>query len=308
MEAARIELLQMRSMEADNEMKELIDDDIRVINEQLIEREPELCDEFDLAINGPQNSGVLELRPAVGGVEASIFAAELFEMYRKIASRHHWKFHASDSQPGGTLWASIEGASCVKLLKTEAGVHCVKRVPVTETGGRVHTSTVTVAVLPQPEPDSGFKLNEKEFHVEFKTSTGSGGQHANKTESAVRLKHLPSGTAVTIQDERSKHLNLARAWKIIRAKIYAAHINKLAHERSKERALMVGTGDFGSKIRSYTYQQNRVTDHRIHQSYSLRDFMDGECFDDLSRVLVQHRLERQLDTWLDSILDRNNKH
>lgn len=292
-----MELHSLKKIEKDTDMKELISEEICNLDHKFKDQELALFRAFEMEEEVPQNSAIMEIRPASGGQEASYFADELFYLYKKISDMQGWIFMPNHSAGAAQLSASIEGERCYLKLRNESGVHCVKRVPETEAAGRIHTSTVTVAILPTPSDDD-FKLNPKEFKVEFKTSTGPGGQHVNKTESACRIVHLPSGLTVTCQNERSQHQNTAEAWKLMRSKLYENHLKAIQSARSKQRQQIVGDGFRGNKIRSYNFSQNRVTDHRLQKNYLLKDFMSGDSFDDISQRLHDRNIDRQLRNWL----------
>jgi len=234
-----------------------------------------------------ERNTVLEIRAGTGGDEASLFAAELFRMYTRYAERHGWRVEVLSSSPTGLggfkeVIALVQGRGAYSRLKFEGGVHRVQRVPVTETQGRIHTSAVTVAVLPEAE-DVEVELADKELRIDVFRSSGPGGQSVNTTDSAVRVTHLPTGLVVTCQDEKSQHKNKAKALKILRARLLERARQEQQSEIAASRLAMVGSGDRSEKIRTYNFPQSRITDHRAN--------------------LTLHTLERVLDGELDAIVD-----
>src|SRR5690606_4819983 len=227
---------------------------------------------------------ILEIRQGVGGDEASLFAADLLRMYLRYAERQGWKVEIlsrHDTEVGGIREAQvlIEAEGAYSWLKHEAGVHRVQRVPVTEAQGRIHTSTVTVAVLPEAE-DVDIKLDEKDYRKDVMRAGGPGGQSVNTTDSAVRLVHYETGITVVCQDEKSQHKNFAKALKILRAKLYELELEKQRAERDAARQAMIGSGERSEKIRTYNFPQDRVTDHRINYTrHNLQAVLDGDIHD-----------------------------
>jgi peptide chain release factor 1 len=240
---------------------------------------------------------ILEIRAGTGGDEASLFAGDLFRMYERYATRQGWKVEVlseSEGTVGGfkEIVAEISGRGPFAKLKFESGVHRVQRVPNTETQGRIHTSAATVAVLPELE-DVDIKINDSDLRIETMRSQGAGGQHVNKTESAIRITHLPSGIAIMVQAERSQHKNRAKAMAMLRAKLYEAEKQKRDSERAADRRGQVGSGDRSERIRTYNFPQGRVTDHRINLTlYKLPQILDGEALGEVIDALVtEHQAE-----------------
>jgi peptide chain release factor 1 len=234
---------------------------------------------------------ILEIRAGTGGDEASLFAGDLFRMYERYAAKQGWKteiLSASEGTMGGykEIVAQISGRGPFAKLKFESGVHRVQRVPDTETQGRIHTSAATVAVLPELE-DVDIRINEADLKIDTMRSGGAGGQHVNKTESAIRITHLPSGIAIVVQEERSQHKNRAKAMAMLRARLYDAEKQKRDSERAADRRGQVGSGDRSERIRTYNFPQARVSDHRINLTlYKLPQIMEGESLGDIIDALV----------------------
>ena len=241
-----------------------------------------------------EKSAILEVRAGTGGDEAALFAGDLFRMYQKYADLHGWKteiISASEGTAGGfkEIAAEIVGRGVFARLKFESGVHRVQRVPDTETQGRIHTSAATVAVLPEAE-DVDIAINEADLKIDTMRAQGAGGQHVNKTESAIRITHIPTGTIVFVQDERSQHKNRARAMNMLRARLYDAERQKLDAERAADRRAQVGSGDRSERIRTYNFPQGRCTDHRINLTlYKLDKVMTGEALDEIVDALTAER-------------------
>ncbi|MGU9961977.1 MAG: peptide chain release factor 1 [Candidatus Puniceispirillales bacterium WSBS_2018_MAG_OTU23] len=237
-------------------------------------------------------NAILEVRAGTGGDEAALFAADLFNMYQRYAQKHGWKFEVmeiSDTGIGGykEATATINGRDVFAQLKFESGVHRVQRVPTTETGGRIHTSAATVAVLPEAE-DVDIDINDGDLRVDVFRASGPGGQSVNTTDSAVRITHLPTGIVVSQQDEKSQHKNRAKAMKILRARIYDAARAQAQAERAAARKGQVGSGDRSERIRTYNFPQGRVTDHRINLTlYKLERILNGEGLDEMVDALAE---------------------
>jgi peptide chain release factor 1 len=246
-----------------------------------------------------EGGAILEVRAGTGGDEAALFAGDLFRMYQRYAETHGWKVEllsASEGTAGGykEIIAGITGRGVFARLKFESGVHRVQRVPDTEAQGRIHTSAATVAVLPEAQ-DVDIDINEADLKIETMRAQGAGGQHVNKTESAIRVTHLPTGTVVFVQDERSQHKNRARAMGLLKARLYDAERQKLDAERAADRKSQVGSGDRSERIRTYNFPQGRVTDHRINLTlYKLDKVITGEALDDVIDPLITEHQAAQL--------------
>ena len=241
----------------------------------------------------------LEVRAGTGGEEAALFAADLLRMYQRYADKHRWKFqiiNLSDTGIGGIKEASVEisGRGVFARLKYESGVHRVQRVPETESGGRIHTSAATVAVLPEAE-DVDVEINDIDLRIDTYRAQGAGGQHVNTTDSAVRITHIPTGIVVQQQDEKSQHKNRAKALKILRARIYDAEREAQANARAEDRRNQVGSGDRSERIRTYNFPQGRVSDHRINLTlHKLDRVLEGESLDEIVDALTAEDHARML--------------
>lgn len=276
----------------DPELAQLAREEMPALEEKLAELEGRL--KSLLAPKDPldEKDVFVEIRAGTGGDEAGLFAADLFRMYSRYAERKNWKVEIMSSNETGIggykeIIALIRGKGVYSRLKYERGVHRVQRIPVTETGGRIHTSTATVAVLPEAD-DVQVEIDENDLRIDVFRSSGPGGQSVNTTDSAVRITHLPSGMTVSCQDEKSQHKNKAKALRILKARLQALARQEQEAEISNERRAQVGTGERSEKIRTYNYPQSRVTDHRIgHTSHRLGDFMDGDL-DEVIGMLATH--------------------
>ena len=282
---------------ADPELRELAEEELK----SLTVRREALLDEIKILLipkdPNDEKNVILEIRAGTGGEEASLFAAELFKMYTRYAERQGWKLDVmsvSESDTGGYKEAivSIEGRGVYSRLKYESGVHRVQRVPATEAQGRIHTSTATVAVLPEAE-DVDIQINDKDLRIDTFCSSGPGGQSVNTTYSAVRLTHIPTGLVVSQQDEKSQIKNRAKAMKVLRARLYEMEMQKQQDAIAKERRGQVGTGERSEKIRTYNFPQSRITDHRINfTTHRLHDVLAGELRELIDEVTSFYNAEK----------------
>jgi peptide chain release factor 1 len=238
----------------------------------------------------------LEIRAGAGGDEAAIFAADLFRMYSRLSERQGWKVEVvniKQSEPSGLkeVVVKINGQGVFKFLKFESGVHRVQRVPETESQGRIHTSTVTVAILPEVDEVQDKEIDKSELRVDTYRASGAGGQHVNKTDSAVRLTHIPTGVVVECQDDRSQHKNKAKAMALLVAKLKQNEIDEQQNTIASERKILVGTGDRSEKIRTYNFPQGRITDHRIKLTqHNLDQVMDGDMISICQALITENQL------------------
>jgi len=277
--------------QGDAEMRELAESEF----EELKERIPDLEDELKILLlpkdEADAKNAILEVRAGTGGEEAALFAADLFRMYQRYADTHGWKFEVMDVNETGIggykeAIANISGRDVFARLKFESGVHRVQRVPATESGGRIHTSAATVAVLPEAE-DVDVELDESDLRIDVYRSSGPGGQSVNTTDSAVRITHMPTGIVVAIQDEKSQHKNKAKALKVLRARLYEAQRAARDAERAANRKSQVGSGDRSERIRTYNFPQGRVTDHRINMTlHKIDAILEGEGLDEMIDALT----------------------
>ena len=291
-------LKQSLPSETDREMKELIEQEIA----ELKEKTEKISEELRILLlpKDPDDDKnvIMEIRAGAGGEEASLFAYELYKMYLKYAERNRWKteeIDVNETELGGIKEAvfSLSGKAVYSKLKFESGVHRVQRVPETESQGRVHTSTATVAVLPEVT-DVEVTIDEKDLRIDTLRSSGAGGQHINKTESCIRLTHIPTGIVVLCQDERSQTKNREKAMKVLKSRLYDYYQSQADKEYSENRRSQVGTGDRSERIRTYNFPQGRVTDHRIgFTQYNIEEFIMGDIDEMIERLSIADR-ERKL--------------
>ena len=283
--------------ESDPEMREMAKMEIEELESQRPKMEEEI--KFMLIPKDPEDdkNAIIELRAGTGGDEACIFVEDIFRMYSMYFKEKSWKHEVINSSEGTVkgykeISMSVEGEGIYGMLKFESGVHRVQRVPETESQGRVHTSAITVAVLPEAE-DVDFELNMTDVRRDTFRASGAGGQHVNKTESAIRLTHIPTGVVVECQDGRSQHKNLEKATSVLRSRLYQAELDRVENERAEQRKTLVASGDRSAKIRTYNYPQGRITDHRINKTmYNLSSFMNGNVQDMIDALKMAENAEK----------------
>ncbi|HEY8586636.1 MAG TPA: peptide chain release factor 1 [Rhodanobacter sp.] len=295
---AERELADTRAMLDDPELREMAVDDVHRLEQHL----HQLDDELHLLLlpKDPRDDAnlYLEVRAGTGGDEAAIFAGDLFRMYLRYAEARHWRVevlseHAGEHGGYKEVVARIEGKGAYSRLKFESGTHRVQRVPETESQGRIHTSAATVAILPELDEIDEIEINPSELKVDTFRASGAGGQHVNKTDSAIRITHLPSGTVVECQDERSQHKNRARAMSLLKARLLDEAQSKQSAAQSEARRLQVGSGDRSQRIRTYNYPQGRITDHRINLTlYRLPEIMQGDLGELVDTLIREHQADQ----------------
>ena len=285
--------------ESDNEIKSMAEQELDELQLNFDKSEKKLKFFLLPKDEADKKNAIIEIRAGTGGLEASLFAGDLFKMYEKVCNKKKWSLELisiSKSEAGGLkeVIASIRGSNIYSTLKYESGVHRVQRVPDTETQGRVHTSAATVAVLPEAE-EVDVKINESDLRIDVFRAGGPGGQSVNTTDSAVRITHIPTGISVSQQDEKSQHKNKAKGMKILRSRIYELERSRIDQERSQDRKTKIGTGDRSERIRTYNFPQGRVTDHRINLTlHKLEEFLEGEAFDEMIETLTLQAQEESL--------------
>jgi len=292
------EIEDVKELLKNKEFEELAKEEIKRLEKEEEELEREIKRFFIPVDERDSKNVILEIRAGVGGEEAALFVADLLNMYQKYAEEQGWKFSILSANKTGLggykeVIALIEGKNVYSKLKYESGVHRVQRVPKTESGGRIHTSTATVAVLPEAD-ETEVQIDPKDLKIETFRASGAGGQYVNTTETAVRITHIPTGIVVSCQDERSQFQNKMKAMKILYARLKDYYERQKEEQIAKERREQVGTGERSEKIRTYNFPQNRVTDHRInYTSYRLQEILEGKL-DEIINALAEHEAEEKL--------------
>jgi peptide chain release factor 1 len=282
----------------DKDLKDLAEKELEELSIRLLEKEKELVSLLVPKDANDNKNVILEIRAGAGGEEAALFASDLLRMYQRYAERKGWRFNILEANKTGLggykeVIMSIEGKNVYSHLKYESGVHRVQRVPITESGGRIHTSTITVAVLPEAD-EADVSINPQDLKIETFRASGAGGQYVNTTESAVRITHIPTGISISCQDERSQLQNKLKAMRILYAKLKDFYEKQKKEETDKERKEQVGTGERSEKIRTYNFSQNRITDHRVNLTlHKLQSVLDGDL-DDIISSLQAQELEEKL--------------
>ncbi len=295
----RAEAVSLAAMtrEADAELRAMAAEELRANEAALVQADHALALSLLPRDAADERAAMLEIRAGTGGDEAGLFAGDLLRMYTRYAERQGWKVElisASTSEAGGykEVVASVAGKGVFAKLKFESGVHRVQRVPVTESGGRIHTSAATVAVLPEAE-EVDVEIRNEDLRIDIYRASGAGGQHVNTTDSAVRLTHIPTGLVVIQQDQRSQHKNRDKAMQVLRTRLYELERERLASERSGARKSMVGSGDRSERIRTYNFPQGRVTDHRINLTlHRLPEILEGEMDELIGALVSEDEAER----------------
>jgi peptide chain release factor 1 len=287
----RAEIAELSALTADPEMRALADEELAELREKLPEAERRLALAMLPRDSADVRPAMLEIRAGTGGDEAALFAADLFRMYQGYAAERGWKvevvsMNASDIGGFKEIVANVSGTGVFAKLKFESGVHRVQRVPVTESGGRIHTSAATVAVLPEPT-EVDVQIEDRDLKIDIYRASGAGGQHVNTTDSAVRITHLPTGLVVIQQDERSQHKNRAKAMQVLRTRLYDLKRAEAHGAEAEARKAMVGSGDRSERIRTYNFPQGRVTDHRIGLTlHKLPEVLEGQGLGELVEALI----------------------
>ncbi len=295
----RGEIAELETLLDDPDMRAIAAEELGELNAKLPEAEHALAIAMLPRDSADSRSAMLEIRAGTGGDEAALFGADLLRMYERYAAEQGWKIEivsASASDIGGfkEVVAQINGNGVFAKLKFESGVHRVQRVPVTESGGRIHTSAATVAVLPEPD-EVDVTINDRDLKIDVYRASGAGGQHVNTTDSAVRITHLPTGTVVTCQDGRSQHKNKDQAMKVLRARLFEAQRDAAQGEEAAARKAMVGSGDRSERIRTYNFPQGRVTDHRINLTlHRLPEILEGTGLGEMIDALIAEDQAKRL--------------
>ncbi|HPF08735.1 MAG: peptide chain release factor 1 [Candidatus Cloacimonetes bacterium] len=283
--------------EKDPDLQQMAKDEIAELNQRLEQNEAELRDLLIPSDPNDEKNAIIEIRAGTGGEEAALFVADLFRMYSYYAEQKGWKKQVIDTSETGLggykeVVMQLNGENAYGLMRFESGVHRVQRIPVTESSGRIHTSAVTVAVLPEAE-EVDIEISDNDLRIDVYRSSGNGGQSVNTTDSAVRITHIPTGLVITCQDEKSQIKNKAKAMKVLRSKLLDLQISKQEQEIAQSRKAQVSTGDRSAKIRTYNFPQSRVTDHRINlTSYNLDGFLAGNIDDFVQSLRIAHRNEK----------------
>ena len=293
-----------KEMLSEPEMKIFAQEEIDLAKEEIIKLEKKLQALLLPKDSNDEKNIFLEIRAGAGGDESALFAADIFRMYSRYAERMHWKIEiisSNESEVGGykEIIAKVIGQGAYSKLKFESGGHRVQRVPDTETQGRIHTSAITVAILPEADEIIDVQINPADLRIDTYRASGAGGQHINKTDSAVRITHLPTGIVVECQDDRSQHRNKAQAMSILAARIKDNQIKEQESQRASERKSLIGSGDRSERIRTYNFPQGRITDHRINLTLYKIDFiMDGDLIDLIDALTAEHQADllAQLDS------------
>lgn len=293
-----LESLESMLKDSDPDMRSLAESELQISKDELESLEEELSHLLIPKDPSDQRNIYLEIRAGAGGDEAAIFAGDLFRMYSRFAERQGWRtelISESDSEKGGYkgITVRIQGTAVYGVLKFESGVHRVQRVPETEAQGRIHTSTCTVAILPEVEEIDSIDIDAGQLRIDTYRASGAGGQHVNRTDSAVRITHLPSGLVVECQDERSQHKNKAKAMALLKAKLLAEEQRKQREHQAQTRKSLVGSGDRSERIRTYNFPQGRLTDHRINLTlYKLDEIMEGDLLPVIEALQKEHQAEQ----------------
>ena len=296
------QIAEAEELESDPDMREMAAEELEELRPQLQEVKNDLIDRLLAGEEANSGSLIMEIRAGTGGEEATLFARDLFEIYRRYAEGRDWKvevlnFNVSEQRGYKEISFSITGEDAFRELQFESGGHRVQRVPETEAQGRIHTSAATVAVLPEPE-EVDVRIRPEEIEMEAIRSSGPGGQHVNKTSSAVRLTHKPSGLVVLCQDERSQHKNRAKAMRLLRSRLYDQTLREKREKRDQTRRTLIGSGDRSERVRTYNFPQNRCTDHRIGTNFNLDQIVAGELgklIKSLQEFDRQQRLGESID-------------